>query len=215
MEKAVVVFSGGQDSTTCLLWALREFDEVETVTFLYGQRNISEIDAAKQIAHDFGIKQKVINMDLLNQLTENAMTRGDMAIDDSGEIPNTYVEGRNHVFFSFAAIYAKSIGARHIVTGVGETEYSGYPDCRASFIDSLERTLSLAMDYDFEIHSPLMAKTKAETWEMADKMGKLEYIREQTITCYDGIEGDGCGNCPSCKLRNEGLQEYLGLVRHD
>ncbi|GAA0592389.1 7-cyano-7-deazaguanine synthase QueC [Virgibacillus siamensis] len=215
MEKAVVVFSGGQDSTTCLLWALSEFDDVEAVTFLYGQRNISEVDGAKQIAADLGVKQKRINLDVLHQLTENAMTRNDMEIDDAGDVPNTYVEGRNHVFLSFAAIHAKNVGAHHIITGVGEADYSGYPDCRASFIDSLEKTLSLAMDYDFEIHTPLMRKTKAETWEMADKMGKLDYIRGKTTTCYNGISGDGCGECPSCKLRMNGLQEYLGLVAHD
>src|SRR5699024_3186120 len=136
MEKAVIVFSGGQDSTTCLLWAMKQFDKVETVTFLYGQRNISELDSAKRIAKEFGVEQKVIDMNLLNQLTENAMTRKDMEIDETGKVPNTFVEGRNHIFLSFAAIYAKSIGARHIITGVSETDYNGYPDCRHDFIKS-------------------------------------------------------------------------------
>lgn len=209
MEKAVVVFSGGQDSTTCLLWALETFDEVEAVTFLYGQRNISEIGSAKKIAEDLGVRQTIMDLNLLNQLTENAMTRSEMEIDEAGEVPNTFVEGRNHIFLSFAAIYAKRIGARHIITGVSEADFSGYPDCRNDFIASLNLTLNLAMDTRFEIHTPLMWKTKADVWEMADMMGMLEYIRTNTTTCYNGIIGDGCGECPSCKLRKNGLEAYL------
>src|SRR5690606_7162280 len=124
MEKAVVVFSGGQDSTTCLLWALEKFDHVETVTFLYGQRNSSELDSAKRIAADLGVKHTILDMNLLNQLTDNAMTRKDIAIDESGEVPNTFVPGRNHLFLSFAAVFARSIGARHIITGVSQTDFS-------------------------------------------------------------------------------------------
>lgn len=209
MEKAMVVFSGGQDSTTCLLWALEEFKEIETVTFLYGQRHELEVDYAKKIAQDLGVNQKIIQVDLLNQLTENALTRKDIKIEDSGEVPNTFVEGRNHIFLSFAAIYAKTMGVKNIITGVSETDFSGYPDCRDEFIRSLNKTLNLAMDYSFNIITPLMWKDKAAVWEMADQMGRLEYIRNNTLTCYQGIVGDGCGNCPACRLRNEGLQQYL------
>src|SRR5690625_4913215 len=197
MEKAIVVFSGGQDSTTCLLWALEEFDEVEAVTFLYGQRHELEVEYAKEIAKELGVKQKIIQMDLLNQLTENALTREEIEIEEAGELPNTFVEGRNHIFFSFAAIYAKTIGARNIITGVSETEFSRYPDCRDSFIQSLNTTLNLAMDYPFKLITPLMWKDKAEVWQMADQMGRLEYIRDNTLTCYNGFLGDGCGKCPS------------------
>ena len=152
----------------------------------------------------------------LNQLTENALTRKDMEIEE-GEIPNTYVEGRNHIFLSFAAIYAKTIGAKNIITGVSETEFSGYPDCRDEFIQSLNTTLNLAMDDQFKLITPLMWKDKAEVWEMADQMGRLEYIRENTLTCYKGVIGDGCGKCPACKLRNDGLQTYLqgGALPYD
>lgn len=209
MEKAVVVFSGGQDSTTCLLWALEKFDSVEAVTFLYGQRNMPELNSAKKIANDFGVKHTILEMNLLHQLTENAMTRENIDIDESGELPNTFVPGRNHIFLSFAAIYAKQVGVKHIITGVSETDFSGYPDCRHDFIQSLNQTLNLAMDDHFAIHTPLMWKNKAETWEMAAKMGKLEYIRARTTTCYNGIIGDGCGECPSCKLRRQGLEAYL------
>ena len=208
LEKAVVVFSGGQDSTTCLLWALEEFKKIETVTFLYGQRHELEVECAERIAKELGVKQKIIQMDLLNQLTENALTRKEMEIEE-GEVPNTFVEGRNHIFLSFAAIYAKTIGVRNIITGVSETEFSGYPDCRDEFIRSLNTTLNLAMDDQFKLLTPLMWKDKAKVWEMADQMGRLAYIRENTLTCYNGIIGDGCGTCPACKLRNEGLQNYL------
>jgi len=213
MEKAVVVFSGGQDSTTCLLWALEEFAEVETVTFLYGQRHALEVDYAKKIAKDLDVKQKIIQMDLLNQLTENALTRKEIEIEE-GEIPNTFVEGRNHIFLSFAAIYAKSVGANNIITGVSETEFSGYPDCRDEFIRSLNKTLNLAMDSSLKLITPLMWKNKAEVWQMADQMGRLDYIKKNTLTCYNGIVGTGCGECPACQLRNEGLQTYL-RERHD
>ncbi|MEJ8765709.1 MULTISPECIES: 7-cyano-7-deazaguanine synthase QueC [Oceanobacillus] len=208
MEKAMVVFSGGQDSTTCLLWTLEEFDQVETVTFLYGQRHESEVECAKKIAKDLGVNQKIIQMDLLNQLTENSLTRKDMEIEE-GTIPNTYVEGRNHIFLSFAAIYAKSMGIKNIITGVSETESSGYPDCRNVFIQSLNTSLNLAMDFPFKLITPLMWKDKSEVWKMADRMDRLAYIRENTLTCYNGIIGDGCGECPACKLRNDGLETYL------
>src|SRR5699024_2683629 len=124
-------------------------------------------------------------------------------------MPNTFVEGRNHIFLSFAAIYAKTVGARNIITGVSETDFSGYPDCRDDFIRSLNKTLDLAMDYSFNLITPLMWKDKSEVWEMAAKMGRLEDIREHTLTCYHGMVGDGCGTCPACQVRNVGLQIYL------
>lgn len=209
MEKAIVVFSGGQDSTTCLFWALENFDYVEAVTFLYGQRNETELDSAKKITNDFGVKHTILDMNLLNQLTDNAMTRKDMEIKETDDIPNTFVPGRNHIFFSFAAIHAKQIDAKNIITGVSETDFSGYPDCRNDFIQSLNKTLNLAMDENFQILTPLMWKTKKEVWQMADEMEKLEYIQKHTTTCYDGIIGDGCGSCPACKLRKQGLDAYL------
>ena len=209
-EKAVVVFSGGQDSTTCLFWAKEQFAEVETVTFDYGQRHKLEIECAAEIARDLGVKQTVLDMSLLNQLAPNALTRGDIEIKEGENgIPTTFVEGRNLLFFSFAAVLAKGIGARHLVTGVCETDFSGYPDCRDNFIKSLNVTLNLAMDYPFVIHTPLMWLDKADTWELADKMNALDYVRTHTLTCYNGIKGDGCGECPACELRSAGLNKYL------
>ena len=113
------------------------------------------------------------------------------------------------LFLTFAGVLAKVKGARHLVTGVCETDFSGYPDCRDVFIKSLNVTLNLSMDYDFVIHTPLMWLDKAQTWEMSDALGKLDYIREHTLTCYNGIKGDGCGTCPACHLRQRGLENYL------
>ncbi|MED4014989.1 7-cyano-7-deazaguanine synthase QueC [Sutcliffiella cohnii] len=209
-EKAIVVFSGGQDSTTCLFWALEQFEEVETVTFHYGQRHNLEIEYAKKIASDLGVKHRVLDMSLLSQLSANALTRDDIDIEEKkGEVPNTFVDGRNLLFLSFAAVAAKQVGARHIITGVCETDFSGYPDCRDVFIKSLNVTLNLSMDYQFVIHTPLMWLNKAETWKLADELHALDYIKEKTLTCYNGIVADGCGECPACKLRKRGLEQYL------
>lgn len=209
-EKAVVVFSGGQDSTTCLFWAMKQFAEVETVTFNYNQRHKLEIDCAAEIAKELGVKHTVLDMTLLNQLAPNALTRTDIEItEEEGELPSTFVDGRNLLFLSFAGVLAKQVGARHIVTGVCETDFSGYPDCRDVFVKSLNVTLNLSMDYPFVIHTPLMWIDKAETWKLADELGAFEYVREKTLTCYNGIIGDGCGECPACKLRKAGLDTYL------
>lgn len=213
-EKAFVVFSGGQDSTTCLFWAKENFAEVEAVTFDYGQRHKLEIECAAAIAKDLGVRHTILDMSLLNQLAPNALTRGDIAItQEEGALPSTFVDGRNLLFLSFAAIAAKQAGARHLVTGVCETDFSGYPDCRDSFIKSLNVTLNLAMDYSFVIHTPLMWLDKAETWRLADELGAFDYVRERTLTCYNGIPGDGCGECPACKLRRAGLERYLEAKR--
>lgn len=211
MTKALVVFSGGQDSTTCLFWALKNFAEVETVTFDYQQRHSQEIEVAKRIAQDLGVENTVIDLSLLNQLTANALTRSTIAIKEgeNGSLPSTFVDGRNHLFLSFAAIIAKTKGIKNIITGVCETDFSGYPDCRDVFVKSLNVTLNLAMDYNFVIHTPLMWIDKKATWALAADLGAFEYIREKTLTCYNGVIGAGCGECPACKLRNQGLQKYL------
>ncbi|MGG3957187.1 7-cyano-7-deazaguanine synthase QueC [Bhargavaea massiliensis] len=209
-EKAVVVFSGGQDSTTCLFWAKKHFDEVEAVTFDYNQRHRLEIDVASSITKELGVPHTVLDMSLLNQLAPNALTRSDIAIEQKeGQLPSTFVDGRNLLFLSFAAVLAKQKGARHLVTGVCETDFSGYPDCRDVFIKSLNVTLNLAMDYQFVIHTPLMWLNKAETWKLADELGALEFVRTKTLTCYNGIIADGCGECPACVLRKRGFDQYM------
>lgn len=210
-NKAVVVFSGGQDSTTCLFWALERFKEVIAVTFDYNQRNKLEIECAKNIAKELGVEHHILDMSILSELSPNALTRDDIKIEEGkdGKLPSTFVEGRNMLFLSFAAVFAKVKGVSHIVTGVCETDFSGYPDCKDVFIKSLNVTLNLAMDYDFVIDTPLMWIDKKDTWKMADEYGRLEFIREKTLTCYNGLMGNGCGECPSCKLRKNGLTEYL------
>jgi len=210
-EKAIVVFSGGQDSTTCLFWAKERFEEIEAVTFDYGQRHRLEIECAKVIAGELGIKHHILDMSLLNQLAPNALTRQDIEVEDgeNGELPSTFVPGRNLLFLSFAGVLASQVGAKHIVTGVCETDFSGYPDCRDVFIKSLNVTLNLSMDDSFVIDTPLMWLNKAQTWELADQFGALEFVRERTLTCYNGVISDGCGECPACKLRKKGLDEYM------
>ncbi|ANU19096.1 7-cyano-7-deazaguanine synthase QueC [Planococcus plakortidis] len=209
-EKAVVVFSGGQDSTTCLFWALEQFSEVLAVTFDYGQRHAQEIDHAKRIAEKLGVSLQVLDMGLINQLSANALTRDSIKVEEQQDgPPSTFVPGRNLLFLSFAAIYADAFGARHLVTGVSETDFSGYPDCRDTFIRSLNVSLNLSMDKQFVIHTPLMWLDKAGVWALSDELGAFDFVQDETLTCYHGIPASGCGTCPSCVLRNEGLQTYL------
>lgn len=210
-EKAVVVFSGGQDSTTCLFWAMEQFAEVEAVTFDYNQRHRTEIDCAKEITKELGIRHHILDMSLLNQLAPNALTRDEIEVKDGedGGLPSTFVPGRNLLFMSFAGVLASQVNAKHIVTGVCETDFSGYPDCRDIFIKSLNVTLNLSMDENFVIHTPLMWLNKAETWKLADQLGAFDFVRTKTLTCYNGIIADGCGVCPACLLRKKGLDEFL------
>ncbi|MFI6202458.1 7-cyano-7-deazaguanine synthase QueC [Staphylococcus warneri] len=209
-NKAIVVFSGGQDSTTCLFYAKKHFKDVILVTFNYGQRHDTEIEVAKKIVQEQNVEHHILDMSLLSQLTPNALTQHDLKIEDTEDgIPNTFVPARNLLFLSFAGALAYQIKAKHIITGVCETDFSGYPDCRDSFIKSMNVTLNLSMDRDFVIHTPLMWLDKAQTWELADDLGVLNYIRENTLTCYNGIIGDGCGECPACQLRSRGLDRYL------
>ncbi|WP_107923770.1 7-cyano-7-deazaguanine synthase QueC [Lysinibacillus parviboronicapiens] len=212
-EKAIVVFSGGQDSTTCLFWAQERFEEVEAVTFDYGQRHLLEIECAKEIAAELGVTHHILDMSLLNQLAPNALTRQDIEVEDGedGGLPSTFVPGRNLLFLSFAGVLASQVGAKHIVTGVCETDFSGYPDCRDIFIKSLNVTLNLSMDDSFVIDTPLMWLNKAQTWALADQLGALEFVRQRTLTCYNGVIADGCGECPACKLRKKGLDDYLSF----
>jgi 7-cyano-7-deazaguanine synthase len=211
-DKVLVVFSGGQDSTTCLFWAKREFKEVYAVSYRYGQKHEIEVVLAQKIAEKAGVPFEVMDIPLVGQLGHNSLTDSSMVMDQEVPekgLPNTFVPGRNMFFLSIAAVYARERGIRHLVTGVSQTDYSGYPDCRDAFIKSLNVTLNLAMDYQFVLHTPLMWIDKAQTWELADQLGVLDLVRNDTLTCYNGIQGDGCGHCPSCKLRNQGLQKYL------
>lgn len=208
---ALVCFSGGQDSTTCLFWAKNYFERVEAVIFRYGQRHVQEIEIAGHIATQANVPFQVLDLSLLSQLAPNALTDHTLVMDEeqpAGSYPNTFVPGRNMLFLTFAAILARSKGIFHLVTGVSEADYSGYPDCRDTFIRSLNVTLNLAMDEQFVVHTPLMNRDKSQVWALAGELGVLDLVRTQTLTCYNGIPADGCGCCPACKLRRAGLEKY-------
>ncbi|WP_100752361.1 7-cyano-7-deazaguanine synthase QueC [Vibrio salilacus] len=213
MEKAVVVFSGGQDSTTCLVQALKEYDQVHAITFDYGQRHKLEIEVAQSVASELGVKaHKVMDVGLLNELAISSLTRDDIPVShelQENGLPNSFVPGRNILFLTLAGIYAYQIGAETIITGVCETDFSGYPDCRDEFIKAMNNALVQGMGRELTIATPLMWLNKAETWALADQYQALELVREKTLTCYNGIIGDGCGDCPSCDLRKVGLSDYL------
>lgn len=211
-NKAVVVFSGGQDSTTCLHWALKEYEEVLAVSFNYGQRHKLELECAQDICKELGVEHHILDMSLLNQLAPNSLTRVDIEVPkeaEDGEVPNSFVDGRNLLFLTFVAIFAKQRGIKDIITGVSQSDFSGYPDCRDVFIKSLNTTLNLSMEYGFNIITPLMWIDKADTWKLAYDLGVLKDIREKTLTCYNGVIGDGCGECPACHLRTGGYEEFL------
>ena len=211
-ESALVVFSGGQDSTTCLFWAKQRFNRVVALSFRYGQRHALEVELASDIAKEADVEFHVLDVPLVGQLGSNSLTDKSITIDEvkpENSFPNTFVPGRNLFFLSIAAVFAREHGIFNIVTGVSQTDFSGYPDCRDAFIKSLNVTLDLALDAQFKIHTPLMWLDKAQTWALADSLGVLDLVRTRTLTCYNGVVGDGCGHCPACNLRRRGLELYL------
>lgn len=211
-EAALVVFSGGQDSSTCLFWAKKHFKKVYALSFVYGQKHQQEVEIARAIAREADVEFEAMDVSFIGHLGRNSLTDPTMVMDEekpADSCPNTFVPGRNLFFLSIAAVYARERGINHLVTGVSQTDFSGYPDCRDNFIKSLTVTLNLAMEEQFVIHTPLMWIDKCQTWALADELGVLDLIRERTLTCYNGVPGDGCGHCPACKLRREGLEKYL------
>ena len=211
-EAALVVFSGGQDSTTCLFWAKKHFKKVYALSLVYGQKHQQEVEIARAIAREADVEFEAMDVSFIGHLGRNSLTDPTMVMDEekpADSCPNTFVPGRNLFFLSIAAVYARERGINHLVTGVSQTDFSGYPDCRDNFIKSLTVTLNLAMEEQFVIHTPLMWIDKCQTWALADELGVLDLIRERTLTCYNGVPGDGCGHCPACKLRREGLEKYL------
>ncbi len=231
-DGALVLFSGGQDSTTCLAWALDRFDRVETIGFDYGQRHRIELDCRKQVA--LGLKalnpdwasrlgeDHTIGLQSLGEVSETALTRDVSLQMESGGLPNTFVPGRNLIFLTFAAALAYRRGLRHLVGGMCETDFSGYPDCRDDAIKAMQVALNLGMERRFVLQTPLMWIDKAATWDLAASLGGeglVELIREETHTCYLGERGSrhawgyGCGHCPACELRAAGHEKYQSM-RH-
>ena len=210
-EKALVVLSGGQDSTTCLYWAVDRFgrDNVSSITFDYGQKHRIELDCARDVAAAAGVPNVRLPIDTFSALGGDALTDASVAVsnetDDETELPVTFVAGRNLIFLTFAAAYAYRHDARHLVTGVAQTDYSGYPDCREETIEALQKAISLGMDREFTIHTPLMHRSKKGTVELAAQLGALEAMA-LTHTCYKGLRPP-CGVCQACRLRAKGFAE--------
>lgn len=213
-KKAVVVLSGGQDSATCLALAVKKYgaENVAAITFRYGQRHQLETRFARKLAKRFGVvTHQVISLDFYRHLTTNALMSKTAKIErrKDSSCPTTVVEGRNAIFLMLASVWAKELGAIDVYTGVSEADYSGYPDCREAFVKAQQKAIRLALEWPVRIVTPFMHMSKAEEWALADKLGILDVIENQTLTCYNGIPGKGCGKCPSCILRNRGYAEFL------
>ena len=204
-KKALVLLSGGQDSVTCLAQALGENDVVEALGINYGQRHLVELQQAQMIADAVGVKYSLVDSTVFTRFTHNSLTDLDMEIDDGDELPNTFVPGRNALFLNIAGIYAYQRDIRRIYIGVCEADYSGYPDCRENFVQSMQESLSLAMDTQFEIRTPLMHLSKAETVVKMKELGHLDLLA-LSHTCYEG-DRPACGKCPACILRLNGFEE--------
>lgn len=205
---ALVVLSGGQDSTTCLYWALRQFGAVQAVTFDYGQRQRRELTCAAHIAHLAGVAHTVLPINTFNALGGNALTDSALPLPSAvpqGGVPNTFVPGRNLVFLTFAAALAYQRGLHNLVIGVAQVDYSGYPDCRQHTMRALEQTLRLGMDYPITIHAPLMALSKADSVRLAREVGAWPALAH-THTCY-ADRNPPCGICAACVLRAKGFAE--------
>ena len=226
-ERALVLFSGGQDSTTCLAWALDRFAAVETVGFDYGQRHRIELEARKTVraavyrefpqwAGRLG-EDHVLDLSVLGEISDTALTRDAEIVMQANGLPSTFIPGRNLLFITFAAVLAYRRGAKHLVTGVCETDYSGYPDCRDDTIKAMQLALNLGMNTRFVLHTPIMWIDKAETWMLAEELGGealIALVRDETHTCYIGDRvnrhawGWGCGTCPACELRADGYRRF-------
>lgn len=226
-RKAVVLLSGGQDSTTCFYDALARYDEVHAVSFDYGQRHRVELELARETAlHETGVSWTLLPLEALNKLGQATLTNERIDNTPGGapapsgwhaehNLPPSFVPGRNLLFFTLAAAYGVSRGINTIVTGVCGTDHAGYPDCRATFVEAMQEAIARGMDVTgFRIDAPLLYLTKAETWQLADRLGVLDRIVNDTHTCYEGDRenlhawGYGCGTCGACVERARGFEEF-------
>jgi len=233
MEKkensAVVILSGGQDSVTCLYWAKRQFDKVEAITFNYGQKHSVELVQSQKICKVEGVKQTIVDISFLGTIVDSALTSNkDVNEKTERGVPASFVPNRNQLFITLAHAYAQKIGATNLVTGVCQTDYSGYADCRQEYIDSIEKATNLGSfgkEYlakketpAIKIHTPLMNLSKKEIWALAAQLCCLEIVRTESHTCYNGNReklndwGFGCDACPACELRKNGYNEYVKSV---
>jgi 7-cyano-7-deazaguanine synthase len=227
-RKALVLFSGGQDSTICLAWALQRYEQVETIGFDYGQRHAVELTCRQTVLSELRVAfpawavklgaDHMLNLSLLGQISETSLTQDTAIAFEASGLPNTFVPARNLLFFTFAAAVAYRRGLHVLVGGMCETDYSGYPDCRDNTLKSLQVALSLGLDAPMVVETPLMWTDKAQTWQMAEELGGeclVDLVREHTHTCYLGERsrrgdwGYGCGECPACELRRRGYEGYM------
>jgi 7-cyano-7-deazaguanine synthase len=231
MEPIVVLLSGGQDSATCLAWAIDKFgrDRIWPLSFYYGQKHEVELDCARQVAERFFLKERLHFMSAVQlqalggaaltdknvEVNVNAQGTGNKYAESHG-LPSTFVPGRNLLFFTLAAAYGATLGATSLVTGVCQADRAGYPDCRSEFVEAAQDAIGLALDEPWTIMAPLLDRTKASTWQLAEDLGILDVIIEKTHTCYKGDRsmlhawGYGCGECGACHERMEGYHDYRG-----
>ncbi len=222
MSKSIVIFSGGQDSTACLGWAKNRYKEVEAITYNYGQRHKIELEQAKKIADILGVKHTIFSLSELAQLGNSALIGNEGEISakhtTNSSLPASYVPNRNALFFTVSHAYAQKIGFDHLVTGICQSDYSGYPDCRIEFAKAIEVALNLGSEANIKFHYPLMYLSKAQTFELARKEGVLDIVLEYSHTCYEGVRdkkhkwGYGCGSCPACVLRVKGYEEFRASI---
>jgi 7-cyano-7-deazaguanine synthase len=228
-KSALVLFSGGQDSSACLAWALNRFDEVHTIGFTYGQKHEVELEQRKVILAQTGTtgpanwasilkSDKLVSVGDLGKVADSALTDHKQSFYMRDNLPNTFLPGRNILFLTFAAAHAHNLGIHDLVGGMCETDFSGYPDCRRTAIDAIQDAVTLGMNFDFTIHTPLMFIDKAATWDIIEHIGGrafFDMIVEESHTCYNGDRqhrhpwGYGCGECPACKLREAGWNRYM------
>lgn len=219
MKKALVVFSGGQDSTTCLGWAKNRFDYVETITYDYGQKHKIEIIQAEKIAKILNVPNTLLNISAFTQLNDSALINSELDISSTHQkksnLPASFVPNRNAIFFTLAHAFAQKQDIDNIIIGVNQTDYAGYPDCREEFILNIEKTLNLGSESNIKFHYPLINLTKAETFRLSKDEGVLDIVLDESHTCYNGNHttksdwGYGCGECPACLIRKSGWEEYL------
>ena len=218
-SKALVVLSGGQDSVTCLGLALKKHDEVECIGFVYGQKHSVEIQCAVALCKELDIKYTIVQIPALQQFNDSALIQGNgQGVNDEHEykeeLPASFVPARNATFLTLAHGYAQKIKANVIITGVCQTDYSGYPDCRNEFIEQLETALNTGYETNILIDTPLMWLTKSETFKLAEEIDFLTHVIEKSHTCYNGVRvilhrwGYGCGECGACELRAKGFEEF-------
>ena len=222
-KDAIVVLSGGQDSVTCLGWALKNYNAVSCIAFDYGQRHKVELQQAEKICDLLEVRLDVHTIPSLEMIGDSALIGDKGDVNDkhpsNHNLPSSFVPNRNALFLTIAHAYAQKLKAEHVITGVCETDYSGYPDCRNDFIRSLEETLNLGYETDIKFMTPLMYLNKAQTFKLANDVNFLPIVIEDSHTCYNGKRdkifkwGHGCGECPACSLRAKGFEDYLALVQ--